>query len=240
MTGRPTPPDPSAATLSLAVMQPYFYPYAGYFRLFSAADRFVLFDCVQFPRRGRVHRTEVTGPDGKVEWLTLPLARQPRDTLIRDLAFAADARLRFDAQLRRLPWLLTASGQAAERVLAHLNSPLESVVDFLEQGLELTCALLGLRGPALRSSSLAIDPRLHGQARILEIVTRLGATQYINAPGGRELYDPKIFSSARIELSFLPAFDGQAYQLLPALLSDDLDRVRAEATDFPPLQRPGG
>jgi hypothetical protein len=46
----------------IAVMQPYFFPYAGYFRLLQAADHFVLLDCVQFPRRGRVHRTQVPGP----------------------------------------------------------------------------------------------------------------------------------------------------------------------------------
>ena len=76
----------------VAVMQPYFFPYAGYFRLLHAVDDFVIFDCVQFPRRGRVHRTQVPGPTGQVEWLTLPLARHSRDTLIRDLAFAPDAR----------------------------------------------------------------------------------------------------------------------------------------------------
>ena len=43
-------------------MQPYLFPYAGYFRLLSQVDEFVIYDCVQFPRRGRVHRTEV--PDG--------------------------------------------------------------------------------------------------------------------------------------------------------------------------------
>ena len=41
----------------IAVMQPYFFPYLGYFRLFSQADEFVIYDCVQMPRRGRVHRT---------------------------------------------------------------------------------------------------------------------------------------------------------------------------------------
>jgi hypothetical protein len=42
---------------TVAVMQPYFLPYPGYFRLFAAADQVALFDCVQFPRRGWVHRS---------------------------------------------------------------------------------------------------------------------------------------------------------------------------------------
>ena len=58
---------------TVAIMQPYFYPYAGYFRLFARADLFVVYDCVQFPRRGWVHRNRLTGADGQLQWLTLLL-----------------------------------------------------------------------------------------------------------------------------------------------------------------------
>src|SRR5438067_13363723 len=113
----------------IAVMQPYFFPYAGYFRLLQAADRFVLLDCVQFPRRGRVHRTEVPGPAGAVEWLTLPLARQPRDVLIRELRFAPDARAVLDRRLARYSWLPEASGIPADRRRAARYRPLGPVDD---------------------------------------------------------------------------------------------------------------
>jgi hypothetical protein len=61
----------------VAVVQPYWAPYAGYFRLFAAADVVVMFDCVQFPRRGYVHRYQDKG-----KWVTLPLRKAPRDTPI--------------------------------------------------------------------------------------------------------------------------------------------------------------
>src|SRR3954454_12209438 len=88
----------------VAVMQPYFFPYAGDFRLFAAVDEFVIFDCVQFPRRGRLHRTEVAGTSDAPEWLTLPLARQPRDVRIADLSFAPDARRRLGEGLGGGAW----------------------------------------------------------------------------------------------------------------------------------------
>ena len=66
-------------------------PYAGYFRLFAAADVFVAFDCVQFPRRGWVHRNRFAASHGGLDWLTLPLRKCGRDTRIDELRFADDA-----------------------------------------------------------------------------------------------------------------------------------------------------
>jgi hypothetical protein len=62
---------------SPAIMQPYFLPYAGYFRLFAATDLFVVYECVQFPRRGWVHRNQLVNTAGAERWLTLPLEKVP-------------------------------------------------------------------------------------------------------------------------------------------------------------------
>src|SRR5437016_2188558 len=67
---------------TVAIMQPYFLPYAGYFRLFAASDLFVIYDCVQFPRRGWVHRNRLTDARGLERWLTLPLEKAPQHVLI--------------------------------------------------------------------------------------------------------------------------------------------------------------
>ena len=212
----------------VAVMQPYLYPYAGYFRLCAAVDEFVIFDCVQFPRRGRVHRTEVPAPAGGTEWLTLPLERHDRDVLIRDLEFAADARARFDERLARHRWIEGSDGEAAERVRSHLLGPLDSVADFLERGLRLVADLLGFPVTFSRSSQLDLDPALRGQARVLSVAGAVGATHYLNAPGGRDLYDSDEFARSGIELSFLSPYHGEFHHLLPALLSEPMERVRAD------------
>jgi hypothetical protein len=187
----------------IAVMQPYFFPYAGYFRLLDRVDEFVVFDCVQFPRRGRVHRCEMPGPDDATRWLTLPLARQPQDTRIADLRFAGDARARFDAELRRFPWIFAAGGPLAD-------------------------AVLGLRCSLRRSSSLGIAPALRGQERILAIAGALGATHYLNSPGGRDLYSAGRFAEAGVALEFLPDYDGPHRFLLPALLRESAADLRAD------------
>jgi hypothetical protein len=212
----------------VAVMQPYFFPYAGYFRLFAAVDEFVIFDCVQFPRRGRVHRCEVSAPNGSVEWLTLPLARQPTTVLIRDLAFAPDARAQFDERLARHRWIENGCGPAAERVRAHLRAPLASVIDYLAGGLQLVAGLLGLDATISRSTTLDLDPTRRGQDRVIAAAAAVGATQYVNVPGGRDLYDAEVFARHGIELSFLPPYRGPYTQLLPALLTDSPGALRED------------
>jgi hypothetical protein len=197
-------------------MQPYLYPYAGYYRLIAASDVFVLFDDVQFPRRGRVHRCEMA--PGR--WLTLPLERRPRETSIRDLQFADGARERFDARLARFGVPRTAGTPVAEAVCRHLYGPFGDVVDFLERGLRLVAEALALEAQIVRSSHLSIDPALRGQARVLAIVQALDGRSYLNAPAGRELYDVQAFRRAGIELKFLAPYTGRFPHVIAALLAE--------------------
>jgi hypothetical protein len=212
----------------VAVMQPYLYPYAGYFRLLAAADTFVVFDDVQFPQRGRVHRCEVPGPDGTAQWLTLPLAPAPRHTLITDLEFAADARSTLDARLERLRWLMNSRGPLADRTRAHLFGALDTPATFVEAGLRLVAEALCLPARFVRSSALAVDPSLRGHERVIAVVEAAGGSAYVNAPGGRALYEPREFERRGIALAFLEPYRGRYPYLLRALVEDDPDALRAD------------
>lgn len=207
--------------LRVAVMQPYFFPYAGYFRLFVAADIFLIFDCVQFIRRGRIHRCEVPGPTGRPEHLTLPLAPAPRETTIERIHLAPDARSRMDERLRRLGWIARGTGPQARQVRAWLEAePLDGrpLVDYLEFSLRETTALLGLPARIARSSSLALPAQLRGPARVIAAVRAVGGGHFINAPGGVGLYDAGEFTAAGLRLSFLTPYGGRFQHMLPALL----------------------
>ncbi|WP_162901621.1 WbqC family protein [Breoghania sp. L-A4] len=220
------PDVPYKSGKTIAVMQPYLFPYAGYFRLHALADAFVILDCVQFPRRGRVHRCEMPGPAGAPVWLTLPLARQPVGTLIRDLRFAEDARPRLDRRLRRFPWLETAGGGLAGRLRDHLYAPLGSVATMLDEGMRLVVDGLGLDVEISRSSALGLDPALRGADRIIAIVKALGGSHYVNAPGGVDLYEPDDFRRAGVSLSFLEPYRGRFPYLLPALVECGVEALR--------------
>lgn len=212
---------------TVAIMQPYFAPYAGYFRLIAAADLFVIYDCVQFPRRGWVHRNQLPDAAGRLQWLTLPLAKADRETAIRDLAFRPDAQEAMDEMLRRFP--LLASDREDPHGLVELVRDMRGTpVDYIERLLARASAALGLPWRVLRSSSLAIPRELTGQDRIIAIAKAVGARRYVNAPGGRALYEPRRFAEAALELRFLPDHQGPYASILARLLGEPADVVAAE------------
>jgi hypothetical protein len=212
-------------------MQPYFFPYGGYFSLMRSVDHFVLFDCVQFPRRGWVHRNRVPGPSGQEEWLTLPLARQPRETIIRDLVFAQQAEAKLAQRLRRHGWLHSAGGEPAARIRAMLAASLPSPVDFLAATSRLCADYLGARPEVSFSSMLSIDPALRGQDRVIAIVKAVGATRYVNASGGTKLYDAATFERQGLELSFLAPYRGSHASTLFRVCCEPLDAIMREVVD---------
>ena len=210
----------SPAPKTIAVMQPYFVPYRGYFRLFEEADLVVLYDCVQFPRRGFVHRNRLADAKGEPAWLTLPLAKAPREALICDLEFAADAEAVLRRRARRFPVLrplLEDEHNPWGPLLFDLSG---APVDYIAGWLEACCGMLDIPFKAVRSSTLRLAPELKGQDRILAICRELGATRYVNAPGGRELYNADAFQEAGIELKILDEYHGSNLSILYRLLSE--------------------
>lgn len=204
---------------TIAIMQPYFLPYAGYFRLFSASDLFVIYDCVQFPRRGWVHRNRLIDDSGVERWLTLPLRKAPQEVLIRDLRFVPDAAEVFSERLRPFP-LEAKDPASAAPIIDALRDVSGHPVDYIVRLLERVVEYLGQRWSVMRSSSLDIPESFRGQDRILEIVRRLGARRYVNAPGGRALYDVEAFAQCGIELSFLAKYDGPSVSVLTRILRE--------------------
>ncbi len=209
---------------TVAVMQPYFLPYTGYFRLFAAADHVALFDCVQFPRRGWVHRNRFPNAAGDPDWLTLPLQRAPIDALIQDLRFADDAANRLRAARQRFP-ILRDDCHPLVDAMQRLDG---TVCDYIERLLRLCCDALSLPFRATRTSSLGLDPSLRGQERVMAAARALGATRYINLEGGRSLYDADGFGHHGMTLAFLPEWHGARWSILYRLLTEPAKRVAEE------------
>jgi hypothetical protein len=160
----------TAVPFTIAVMQPYFIPYAGYFRLFAASDLFVIYDCVQFARRGWVHRNRLLDRADALRWLTLPLHKAPREVLIRDLRFASEAGALMEERLRPFP--IPAGGGEIGGILAALRDVRGAPVDYIVRLLEQTVSYLGLPWRVMRSSARDLPAALRGWDRSHEIAPR--------------------------------------------------------------------
>ena len=201
----------------IAVIQPYFVPYAGYFRLFAAADKVILYDCVQFPRRGRVHRNVLPDSNSNPQWLTLPLQKANVKVKIRDLSFAEDAKEAMIQRTSRFPSLSTAPCE----LMSLIHRPVGNVVDYLESTLKVTCNLLGLPCNTIRSSLLELPPQLTGTQRIIAVANSLGADTYVNLSGGRNLYNKSTFLKQGIKLKFLNEWRGSKWSILQHLALEE-------------------
>jgi len=214
--------------LRVAIMQPYFFPYAGYFSLFAAVDLFVVLDCVQFARRGYVHRNQIGDSNNTPQWLTLPLEKADRDTTrICDLQFAPLARELMLQQFRRFPCLIKLDQTAPDLCRSILDFE-RSPVTYLVENLRYVIRLLGIERPMVLSSSLNIPPDLKSQERIIEIARRVEARHYVNASGGRAIYEAQAFANAGISLNFLSDHQGSSKSILERVLTEETVSIVSE------------
>jgi hypothetical protein len=211
---------------TVAIMQPYFAPYAGYWRLLAGVDLFVIYDCVQFPRRGWVHRNRLADAKGDLQWLTLPLAHAPFDARIDEVGFSPDAEARMAERARAFP-ALAEPPQAALDYL-HAGRFAGAVADYLAAQIACARDQFGFGCELLRSSTLGLDENLKAQDRILAVLAAVGGDDYLNAPGGRELYDPETFAARGVRLRFLPDWQGGYESVLQRLAQAPPSAIRAE------------
>jgi hypothetical protein len=189
--------------MKVAIMQPYFLPYIGYFQLIGAVDRFVIYDNIKYTKKGWINRNRFLR-DGRDEIFSLPLKKDSdaldvrerrlaadfdRDKLLNKLADAYRRAPQFDAVF---PLLQRIFGCGEDNLFGFIKA---SLVDI--------CTWLNIRTPMIVSSTLDIDNNLRGQDRVLAICRDLGADTYINAIGGRALYSKEAFAAQGINLYFL-------------------------------------
>lgn len=202
--------------MRIAIMQPYFIPYLNYLRLFAHTDLFVILDNVQFLRRAWMHRNKLPNRQGRYDWLTLPIKTCPRDTLIKDLKFADNANEVWAKQLKKFPlfdgedWPLY--GSPCTYIIKHL---------------EAICNTLDIPFRTIRSSEIDIPPVLKGQDRIIALCDHFRATEYINLPGGKELYNEDAFRPHGVKLTFLPEYKNKK-SILERVCTENIKKLREE------------
>ena len=189
---------------TVAIMQPYVFPYLGYIQLMQAVDEFVFFDTAQFIRRGWIHRNRIL-LNGKAHTFTVPVSKCSRETLIQDVLWSADPLVR--SKLLQTIKQAYKDAPYVEMVLPWvertLSSPELSVAKLIEKHFIELYQYLGLEVNFYLASSRMWTEASGASQRILSMCHDLNATCYINPINGRHLYAPEDFAMQGIELQFL-------------------------------------
>ena len=188
-----------------AIMQPYFLPYLGYFQLMQLADVFVVYDNIQYTKKGWINRNRIL-VNGQPALFTLPLKHASSSLDIAERELADDFPVQAERILRRFEAAYaTAPFFAGTMALLRecLRHPDRNLFRFLLHSLQRTATHLGITTPVIVSSSLAIDPALRAEDRVIATCQAIGANEYINPPGGRELYNEEAFLAHGLKLQFL-------------------------------------
>jgi hypothetical protein len=189
---------------TIAMMQPYWFPYLGYFQLIAGADVFVLGDDLQYVKDGWINRNRMLCA-GKPRLFSLPLARDVHGLAINQRCLADTSAGNIDTLLKTLSLHYARAPQRAavlpllERIMRH---PDTNLARYLEHSLRTTCAYLDIETPILLSSELGIRHITDKQDRVIKTMHRLGGTCYVNPIGGRELYEETRFRQAGLTLRF--------------------------------------
>lgn len=193
--------------MKYAIMQPYFFPYLGYYSLIKESDRFILFDDVQFIRHGWIERNRTLKPVEGWQYIAVPLEKFSLGTKIKDATIRSNEDWR-EKMIRQLEHYKKKSPFYAETIQvirAALDIETSSIVQLNKNILIATCRYIGLplEIDVFSEMNLAIDPVSGPGEWALNITKALGGTEYINPTGGVEIFDKAQYDAAGISLEFL-------------------------------------
>lgn len=190
--------------MRIAIMQPYFLPYIGYFQLINSVDFFVVYDDVNYIKKGWINRNNILVNE-KPFLFNIPIQNASQNRLINELSI-------LDLNKWKIDFLKTIK-------MSYIKAPfyddvypiIEKIISFkelnlaayIQNSIELLCLYLTIGTKFVKSSEIVKNNDNKGEKKIIDICVNLKATDYINAIGGLDLYTKEHFLSERINLKFL-------------------------------------
>jgi hypothetical protein len=190
--------------MKLAIMQPYYFPYIGYWQLIHAVDRFAIYDDVNYIKGGWVNRNRIL-INGEPIYVMASLHQASPNKLICDTGLQPSAVWRnklvrmVETTYRKSPYFAEVF-PVVEQLIRHETDKLS---DYLAYQLQALAAFIGINTEFIVTSRCYENNHLSGQARILDICAQEGAATYINPQGGQALYDHVAFAQSGVDLKFL-------------------------------------
>jgi hypothetical protein len=209
--------------MKLAIMQPYFLPYLGYFQLIASVDKFVVYDDVSYIKSGWINRNNIK-VQGKASLITVPLQNGRSGVPIREVLIAVKREFWTKKMLRTVAESYAKApyyDQVYPMFEGWMNQQIEGISELNVTIIRSICEYIGLGVEISSTSTIYENANLTSVGRVLDICEREGADHYINAIGGRELYSQDVFKEKGISLNFLkptlPLYSQGKGEFIPGL-----------------------
>jgi hypothetical protein len=185
-------------------MQPYFFPYIGYFQLINAVDEFVIYDNIEFTKKGWINRNRIL-VNGKDEFITLPL-KKDSDYLNVNQRFLSDT---WSLDKKKILNKIVESYRKAPQfdqvyplVEKCFNLDETNLFSFIYNSINQILQYLSISTKISISSKININHDLKSEEKVIAICKAQNALSYINPIGGISLYDKNSFEANGIKLHF--------------------------------------
>jgi len=232
--------------MKLGIMQPYFFPYPGYFSLIAQCDKWVVFDIPQYIRHGWVNRNRILHPGEGWQYIVVPLKKHGRNTPICDVRISdnenwSEKILHQLAHYRkRAPFF----DDTMAFIKDCLSGDQDSLASLNVEILKKSCAHIGIELDTLIASELTIETdQIQGPGDWALVISKhLGASEYINPPGGAHLFDTAAFEEAGIKLT-IQRYDDMEYScrgynyvpglsIIDALMWNSPEKIRKHIRNY--------
>ncbi len=223
--------------MKIAIMQPYFLPYIGYFQLINAVDEFVLYDNIEYTKKGWINRNRIL-VNGKDEYISIPL-KKDSDYLHVNQRFLSETSLEEMKKILNKIAEVYRKAPNYSQTMVLLNDIFlyeeKNLFEFINHSILKTLSFLDIQTPIVVSSTISIQNQLKSEEKVLAICKNRQAQTYINPIGGLTLYSHSTFKQNQIQLQFLksnsiqyPQFKNEFVpwlSIIDVLMFNNIDKV---------------
>jgi hypothetical protein len=210
----------------VAIMQPYFLPYVGYFQLISDVDEFVIYDEIKYTKKSWINRNRIEF-NGFEKKFTLPLKNASDFLNVSERTLSDEFNPNVLYRIFKLAYQKSQNWDEVDSLLKRILFNREvNLFNFILHSIKEILNVLEIDTKITISSSLNLSPKLNGVDRVLAICKELDATEYLNPIGGKALYNSNYFVKNGIKLLFLESkltnYCDDKNRFIPALSILDL------------------
>ena len=190
--------------MKIAVMQPYFAPYLGYFQLIKEVDTFIFYDDVNYIKSGWVNRNYLN-INGENKLFTIPLKGSSSFRKINEIEVDWDSR-EMKKLIKTFDHNIKKDSKSKKIIDTIIESKPKKISDMCIQSIELFSKELGIKTIFERSSLIDFDRQNDKVMNLINICEKMGAKNYINPEGGQKLYNKKEFIENGVKLNFIKGY----------------------------------